>query len=67
MKKKKIIAGAFVLLLLGAGIVVWLGQQGAKKGGLTYSGTIEASTLSNLSFQVGGKVVQVPAEIELAG
>lgn len=59
MKKKKIIVGAFVLLLLGAGFVVWLGQQGVKRGGLTYSGTIEAATLSNLSFQVGGKVVQV--------
>ncbi|MCU0553357.1 MAG: efflux RND transporter periplasmic adaptor subunit [Syntrophales bacterium] len=59
MKKKKIIVGAFVLLLLGAGLVVWLGQQGVKKGGLTYSGTIEAATLSNLSFQVGGKVVKV--------
>ncbi|HPG71906.1 MAG TPA: efflux RND transporter periplasmic adaptor subunit [Syntrophales bacterium] len=59
MKKKKIIIGSFVLLLLGAGLVVWLGQQGAKKGGLTYSGTIEAATLSNLSFQVGGRVVKV--------
>lgn len=59
MKKKKIIVGAFVLLLLGAGLVVWLGQQGVKKGGLTYSGTVEAATLSNLSFQVGGKVVKV--------
>ena len=28
MKKKKIIIGSFVLLLLGAGLVVWLGQQG---------------------------------------
>ncbi len=59
MKKKKIIIGAFVLLLLGAGLVVWLGQQGMKKSGLAYSGTIEAATLSNLSFQVGGKVVKV--------
>ncbi len=59
MKKKKIIVGAFVLLLLGAGLVVWLGQQGVKKGGLYYSGTIEAATLSNLSFQVGGRVVKV--------
>jgi HlyD family secretion protein len=59
LKKKKIIIGAFVLLLLGAGLVVWLGQQGVRKGGLYYSGTIEAATLSNLSFQVGGKVQNV--------
>ena len=59
MKKKKIIIGAFVLLLLGVGLVVWLGQQGVKKGGLAYSGTIEAATLSNLSFQVAGRVVKV--------
>jgi len=59
VKKKKIIIGAFVLLLLGVGLVVWLGQQGVKKGGLAYSGTIEAATLSNLSFQVAGRVVKV--------
>jgi HlyD family secretion protein len=59
LKKKKIIMGAFVLLLLGAGLMVWLGQQGMKKGGLYYSGTVEAATISNLSFQVGGKVLKV--------
>ena len=59
MKKKKIIIGAFVLLLLGAGLMVWFGQQGMKKDGLYYSGTVEAATISNLSFQVGGKVVKV--------
>lgn len=59
MKKKKIILGASVLLLLGVGLMVWLGQQGMKKDGLIYSGTIEAATLSNLSFQVGGKVARV--------
>jgi len=59
VKKKKIIIGAFVLLLLGAGLMVWFGQQGMKKDGLYYSGTIEAATISNLSFQVGGKVLKV--------
>jgi len=59
LKKKKIIIGAFVLLLLGTGLAVWLGQQGMKKGGPAHSGTIEAAVLSNLSFQVGGKVAKV--------
>ena len=59
MKKKKIIIAAFVALLLGVGLMVWFGQQGMKKDGLYYSGTVEAATISNLSFQVGGKVVKV--------
>lgn len=59
MKKKKILIGAFVVLLLGAGLMVWFGQQSMKKDGLYYSGTVEAATISNLSFQVGGKVVKV--------
>ena len=59
MKKKKIIIAAFVALLLGAGLMVWFGQQSLKKDGLYYSGTVEAATISNLSFQVGGKVVKV--------
>ena len=59
MKKKKIIIGAFVLLLLGAGLMVWFGQQSMKKDGLYYSGTVEAATISNLSFQVAGKVAKV--------
>jgi HlyD family secretion protein len=59
LKKKKIIMGAFVLLLLGAGLMVWLGQQGMKRDGLYYSGTVEAATISNLSFLVGGKVWKV--------
>jgi HlyD family secretion protein len=59
VKKKKIIIAAFVALLLGVGLMVWFGQQGMKKEGLYYSGTVEAATISNLSFQVGGKVVKV--------
>ncbi len=59
MNKKKILMGAFVVLLLGAGLMVWFGQQSMKKDGLYYSGTVEAATISNLSFQVGGKVLKV--------
>ena len=59
MNKKKILIGAFVVLLLGAGLMVWFGQQSMKKDGLYYSGTVEAATISNLSFQVGGKVLKV--------
>ena len=55
MKKKKIIIAAFVALLLGVGLMVWFGQQSLKKDGLYYSGTVEAATISNLSFQVGGQ------------
>ena len=39
--------------------MVWFGQQGMKKDGLYYSGTVEAATISNLSFQVAGKVLKV--------
>jgi len=59
VNKKKILIGAFVVLLLGAGLMVWFGQQSMKKDGLYYSGTVEAATISNLSFQVGGKVLKV--------
>jgi len=59
LNKKRIIIGAFAALLLGAGLMVWFGQQGLRKGGLYYSGTVEAAVLSNLSFQVGGKVMRV--------
>jgi HlyD family secretion protein len=59
LKKKKIIVIAFVALLLGVGIMVYLGQQKMKGGDLTYSGTVEAATISNLAFQVGGKVARV--------
>jgi HlyD family secretion protein len=57
--KKKIIIVAFVVLLLGVGITVYFGQQNMKGGDLTYSGTVEAATISNLAFQVGGKVARV--------
>ena len=59
MKKKKLIVVAFVALLLGVGIMVYLGQQKMKGEDLTYSGTVEAATISNLAFQVAGKVSRV--------
>lgn len=59
LKKKKIIVVAFVALLLGVGITVYLGQQKMKGGDPSYSGTVEAATISNLAFQVGGKVSRV--------
>ncbi|HTZ40161.1 MAG TPA: efflux RND transporter periplasmic adaptor subunit [Syntrophales bacterium] len=59
MKKKKVIIIAFVALLLGVGIMVYLGQQKMKGEDLTYSGTVEAATISNLAFQVAGKVSRV--------
>jgi len=59
LKKKKLIVVVFVALLLGVGITVYLGQQKMKGGELTYSGTVEAATISNLAFQVAGKVARV--------
>ncbi len=59
LKKKKVIVIAFVALLLGVGITIYLGQQRMKGGETTYSGTVEAATISNLAFQVGGKVARV--------
>jgi HlyD family secretion protein len=59
LKKKKIIVVVFLALLLGVGITVYLGQQRVKGGELTYSGTVEAAIISNLAFQVAGKVSRV--------
>lgn len=56
--KKKVIIVVFVVLLLGVGTFVYYGQWKSRSGELYYSGTIE-STNSELSFQVGGRVVQV--------
>jgi len=58
--KKKIMIG-FVVLLIGVGLLVYFGQWQSQRGELYYSGTIEA-TQSHLSFQVGGRVVQVNAK-----
>ena len=56
--KKKIIIMVFVALLIGVGLLVYLGQKNNREKGLFYSGTIE-TTQANLSFQVPGRVAQV--------
>lgn len=48
----------FVLILLGVGFVVYLGQRKSRTEELYYSGTIEATT-SELAFQVGGRIVNI--------
>jgi HlyD family secretion protein len=48
----------FVALLIGVGLLVYLGQKNNREKGLFYSGIIEA-TQANLSFQVPGRVAQV--------
>ncbi len=56
--KKKIIIMVFVALLIGVGLLVYLGQKNNREKGLFYSGIIEA-TQANLSFQVPGRVAEV--------
>ncbi|MDD3250761.1 MAG: efflux RND transporter periplasmic adaptor subunit [Smithellaceae bacterium] len=56
--KKKIIILAFALLFIGAGLLVYIGQQHRASGELFYSGTIE-TTQAKLSFQAPGRVLQV--------
>jgi HlyD family secretion protein len=56
--KKRIIIAVFIVLFIGVGLFVYLGQQKAQKGELYYSGTIEA-TQANLAFQVSGRVQAV--------
>ncbi len=56
--KKGIILIVFVILFLGAGVAVYLGQEKARVRELYYSGTIEA-TRAELGFQVGGRVARV--------
>jgi HlyD family secretion protein len=56
--KKKIIILAFALLFIGAGLLVYIGQQRRASGELFYSGTIE-TTQAKLSFQAPGRVLQV--------
>ncbi len=56
--KKKIIILVFVALLIGVGLLVYIGQKNNREKGLFYSGIIEA-TQANLSFQVPGRVAQV--------
>ncbi|MCE5264854.1 MAG: efflux RND transporter periplasmic adaptor subunit [Deltaproteobacteria bacterium] len=56
--KKRIVVIAVLALLIGTGLFVYFGQQKARQGELSYSGTIEA-TQSHLSFQAGGRVIKV--------
>jgi HlyD family secretion protein len=56
--KKEIIIMVFVALLIGVGLLVYLGQKNDREKGLFYSGIIEA-TQANLSFQVPGRVAEV--------
>jgi HlyD family secretion protein len=51
----------FVALLIGVGLLVYLGQKNNREKGLFYSGIIEA-TQANLSFQVPGRVAQVKVQ-----
>ena len=55
-KKRAVVI--FLLLFLGAAFFVYYGQKNGRNGELFYSGTIEA-TQSHLSFQTGGRVLQV--------
>ncbi|MFH2220199.1 MAG: efflux RND transporter periplasmic adaptor subunit [Pseudomonadota bacterium] len=59
--KKRLILIVFLLLLLGVGTLVYLGQLRARTAELHYSGTIEA-TQANLSFQVSGRVIRIPVD-----
>jgi HlyD family secretion protein len=56
--KKRIVIIIVLALLIGTGLFVYYGQQQARKGELSYSGTIEA-TQSHLAFQAGGRVLGV--------
>jgi len=51
----------FLALLLGVGLLVYMGQRNNRSNGLYYSGTLEA-TQAELSFQVAGKVTDLPVD-----
>jgi len=56
--KKRVILAVFLALLLGAGVLVYLGQKKVRDAELYYSGIIEA-TRADLAFQVTGRVQDV--------
>lgn len=58
--KKRIVLIVFVVLLIGTGLFVYLGQQKNRRAEQLYSGTIEA-TRANLAFQVAGRAASVKA------
>jgi HlyD family secretion protein len=59
--KKRIVIVVFLILLVGVGCLVYVGQKEIQTQESYYSGTIEATT-SELSFQVNGGVAQVLVE-----
>jgi len=56
--KKRIAVVVFLALFVGVGVFVYYSQRSEKEGGISYSGTVEA-TDSNLSFQASGHVTEV--------
>ena len=56
--KKRVILAVFLALLIGAGVLVYLGQKKVRDAELYYSGIIEA-TRADLAFQVSGRVQDV--------
>ncbi|MBU2578135.1 biotin/lipoyl-binding protein, partial [Patescibacteria group bacterium] len=56
--RKRVIPIVFLVLLLGVGTLVYMGQRREHVRELYYSGTIEA-TCANLAFQVSGRVQKV--------
>jgi HlyD family secretion protein len=58
--KKKIII-VFMVLFIGAGLLVYLGQNNKKREELSYSGTIE-TTQAKLSFQIPGRVSSIKVQ-----
>ena len=59
--KKRLIIIVFLVLFLGVGAFVYMGQRKVQVKETYYSGTIEARS-SELSFQVSGRVVEVLAD-----
>jgi HlyD family secretion protein len=59
--KKRLIIIVFLVLFLGVGAYVYLGQRNLQVKEEYYSGTIEART-AELSFQVNGRVVEILAD-----
>lgn len=58
MIKKRIIIIVFLIILLGAGALIYVGQRESREKRLFYSGTIEA-TEADLSFQVSGRITRI--------
>lgn len=58
LNRKKVVLLVLILLVLGVGTMVWLGQIQSRGREIYYSGTIEA-VQSELAFQVPGRVVAV--------